>query len=198
MDEGSAVALAAVVAVLAQSMFMIVESRRVRLDRAKTMRAAARLVRDEISGSMEALHQGISRKEWWSDELDSEPTLTEEDRRLLAANADAETLRRSFGSMRRFTQLRRLRRRALGEESRSDLTRAELVEVVAVFLDLATARRLLSPFTGYGPAAFSRPLEIDGEVLQAALRAAAIDSAEGLYRPIELSGDSAEPAVLER
>ncbi|OAH49823.1 hypothetical protein AYL44_09575 [Microbacterium oleivorans] len=170
---------------LAQSIFTLVESRRSRLMQAELMRAAARLVRDEISGSMEAVHDTIARRMWWGDELDSEPQITHEDRKALAANADAETLRRSFGSLRRYSQLRRLRSRRLAVSAESALAREELIEAVAVFLDLATARRLLSEFTGYGTAPFRRPVHIDDEVLDAALRSVELDSADSLIRLIE-------------
>lgn len=190
MDEGSAVALAALVAVLAQSFFMILESRRSRAEHSKVMTASARLVRDELSGDLEAVHYCLTNGTWWPDELDSEPGISEEDRRLLAANADAETLRRSFGSLRRFRQLRSQRSR-LVKAGELQLDHAQIVECTAVFLDLATARRALSPFTGYGTAPFSRPVHIPEHILSEGLAAAALETADGLYRP----APRPEPAV---
>lgn len=182
MDEGMAVALAAIVAVLAQSVFLLIELRRGRAEREAVTTASARLVRDQISGDMEALHQAITRREWWTAELDCEQTLEEDDRRRLAANVNAETLRRSFGSLRRFRQLRMARQRAINEGGVT-LTHDQLVEVVAVFLDLATARRMLAPYTGYGSAPFGRPLDLPPDILHDALDAVGLPSANGLYTP---------------
>lgn len=185
MGEGTAVALAALVALFGQSLFIFLESRKRRVDATDMMRAAARLVRDDISGSMEAVHQTLQRGTWWSAELDLEQTATIDDRRLLAARADAETLRRSFGSLRRFRQLQTVRRARIdaGTADRP-LDRDDLVETVAVFLDLAVARRRLSQYTDYGTAPFARPVALPPDLLAAGLAAAAIPSAEGLYVPL--------------
>lgn len=188
MDEGSAVAIAAVIAVVAQSFFLLLESRRSRSVNSKMMTASARLIRDEISGNMEAVHHMLVRGRWWPDELDPAAAISDEDRRLLAANADPETLRRALGSLRRFRQLRRARDLAHRSDTLAPLTRDQVVEATAVFLDLATARRHLSPLTGYGPAPFARSLDFDPEILEDALRACALDTADGLYRPLTAVG----------
>lgn len=178
MDEGMAVAAAALIAVVAQSFFLMLEARRGRLERAMVRQASARLVRDVISARLEATHASLVSGRWWPDQLEADGEIALEDRRALAGSADAEALRRAFGSLRRFGQLRRSR----AARSSDELSEDELVEVAAVFFDLGLARRLLSPYTGYGTAPFARPVDIAPAIQRRALAAAGIDSADGLYR----------------
>ena len=180
MSEGIAVFIAAVCALIAQAAVMAVEARRRRYETSSSRRASARLIRDEVSGCLEAVHQAVVLGRWWTEEYDLDSTTTVEDRRQLAAVADPETLRRSFGSLRRYRQLQVLRRRGSLEDD-VNLTYDQMVEVVAVFLDLALARWLLADETGYKTVPFARPVAISDELLSAASAAVAIDNPRQLF-----------------
>lgn len=150
------------------------------LRRRGNLRYAARLIRDDIAGAMEAVHYTIENGEWWPPNFELETISTTDDRRLLAAHLHGPTLRGVFGAQRRFNQLRAGRRHVVGS---AQPAHDEMVEVVTVFFELAIARRGLAEFVGYGTyEPFSRPLRISPAIEAEACRRAGIDSAEGLYR----------------
>ena len=161
--------------------FMVIRSRS---ERQRETTGAARIVRDDVISGLEVLHYTITNNEWWPDSHDNPPSATVEDRRMLAARADGETTRRTFGSLRRYRQLRNRRSERVrngGEFSEDDLT-----EAMAVFLDLAKARQLLASVTGYRASArepYHGRLALPAELLPEALRRASLPNADGLYSP---------------
>lgn len=153
-----------------------------RANRDRSLRNAAILIRDDISGALEAVYEAWEHKQWWPEGFELDPVSTTDDRRALAAYPDANAVRQFFGSQRRFNQLRSRRRSALKARSVGPLSRDEQIEILAVFFELATARRELAQLTGYGANdPFRRPMKIDDDIKADALATTFLESVDGLY-----------------